>query len=503
MIVELMLVGAVSGNWPMWGGEPTHQSLQLMKGAITTTPVVKWSFITGNYVEWQFSAIADCDGDMQAEVIFGSCDYKLYCVDGSTGLQQWAFTTGNRIYSSPAIANLDADPQAEVVFGSNDYKVYCLDGSSGAQQWAFTTGNYVYSSPAIADVDGDGQPEVVVGSDDSKVYCLNGLTGAQEWVATRTRYVYSSPAIADVDGDGQPEVVVGGGDSTVFCLNGSTGAQEWSFLTGSNILSSPGIADVDGDGQIEVVFGSNDYNVYSLDGSTGAQEWVFATGDIVTSSPAIGDLDGDGQIEIAIGSYDMRVYSLNGSTGAQEWSYLTSGVWLHNPLSIADVDGDDKLEVFAPNVEMGPDTLYCLNTENGTALWKKAVGWDVHAAFTGDIDGDGCIEVLNGTADGYLYALEDPGNEQGCGDLYTDTWEKAVAGGFEFRAKSQGLCLFLPEQAQVSLSLYDASGRLVQNLYDGLLPAGGHSFIPSTGARGVYLAVLVYPEGVQTVKLVR
>ena len=29
-------IGQVLGNCPMWGGEPSHQSVQLMKGAITS-----------------------------------------------------------------------------------------------------------------------------------------------------------------------------------------------------------------------------------------------------------------------------------------------------------------------------------------------------------------------------------------------------------------------------------------------------------------------------------
>lgn len=75
--------------------------------------------------------------------------------------------------------------------------------------------------------------------------------------------------------------------------------------------------------------------------------------------------------------------------------------------------------------------------------------------------------------------------------------------GFQFRQMGKGLYLFTPIQAQVSLSLYDAGGRLVQNLYDGPLAPGAHTFMPATGARGVYVAVLRYQGGTRTVKLVR
>ncbi|MEO0146420.1 MAG: hypothetical protein ABIM19_06270 [candidate division WOR-3 bacterium] len=61
----------------------------------------------------------------------------------------------------------------------------------------------------------------------------------------------------------------------------------------------------------------------------------------------------------------------------------------------------------------------------------------------------------------------------------------------------------MPIQTQVSLSLYDAGGRLVQNLYEGIVSAGAHTFIPKPEGRGVYLAVLRYPGGIKRIKMVR
>ncbi len=499
MIVHLLC--AVYGIWPMWGADPAHSYVQTMKGAMTTAPTVKWSFPTGLYVEWQNSAIADVDGDGMAEVVFGSCDYNMYCLNGMTGAEKWTFTTGNRIYSSPAVADCDGDGALEVVFGSWDFKLYCLSGSSGAQEWSFTTGDAINSHPTIADLDGDGAMEIVFGSDDDRFYCLSG-SGSLKWSFLTGGSVVTAPAVADVDADGGLEAVFGSKDYRVYCVDGATGAQEWSFLTGNTIISSPAVADLDGDGVLEVVFGSTDCNVYCIDGATGAQEWSFPTGDIVVSSPAIADADGDGQLEVFIGSYDMNLYCLNGSSGATEWSSPTSGVWLHTAISLADVDGDDRLEVMVPNVEMGPDTLYCFNAENGSQCWKRAVGWDVHSPFPGDIDGDGCIEVITGTADYYLYALDDPGNAQDCGALETGEGGRGLD-ALEFRQMGKGLYLFLSQETPVSVSLYDAGGRLAQNLYDGLLYPGAHTFIPKTDARGVYLAVLRYPGGTRTVKLVK
>ena len=64
--------------------------------------------------------------------------------------------------SSPAIG-----VDGIVYVGSNDWKVYALDGKSGVKKWEFSTGGGVHSSPVIGN---DGT--VYVGSTDNKVYAI-------------------------------------------------------------------------------------------------------------------------------------------------------------------------------------------------------------------------------------------------------------------------------------------------------------------------------------------
>jgi len=81
--------------------------------------------------------------------------------------------------------------------------------------------------------------------------------------------------------------------------------------------------------------------------------------------------------------------------------------------------------------------------------------------------------------------------------------EPAVSGGFRMRVVGQEIHLFAPRQAMVSLDIYDASGRLVQTLYDGSLGQGEHTFTPELKASGIYIAVLRYERGTVTAKLMR
>jgi uncharacterized delta-60 repeat protein len=88
-----------------------------------------------------------------------------------------------------------------------------------------------------------------------------------------------------------------------------------------------------------------------------------------------------------------------------------------------------------------------------------------------------------------------------CAPLYED--EEGLSKGFEFKALGQSIYLFMPNQTYVSLTLYDAQGRLVQRLYDGVLTSGGHTFNPDLETKGVYMAVLRYQGGVKSLKIVR
>ncbi len=510
-IIASVILSQVSGTWPMWGGEPTHRSVQLMKGAITS-PVIKWRFATLADVEWQFSAVADCDGDGRSEVIFGSSDSIVHCLDGATGSLKWSFVANGPITSSPAIAEVTGDGVTDVIVatgnptGTGDLNLYCLTGTTGNQQWSYPIFRGMNSAPAIADVDADGQMEVLIGCIASGLICLNGEDGSLGWFFNTGAQVGSSPAIADIDADDILEVIVGSNDSRVYCVNGQTGTEEWRYVTGGPVVSSPALADLDGVGGMEVVFGSYDGNVYCLS-SSGTLAWLYdAPGGMQSASPAIADVDGDGELEVIIGG-GLRVYSLNGLTGGQEWEKVFVGPFsIHTGVSLADVDTDDRFEVLVPN--FNGSVLNCLNAEDGSTRWQIDLAFDVHSPFVGDIDDDGCIEIVAGTygpdVDGYrVFALDDPSGATDCGVLYENVEEGSEFGSLEFRPAGRGIYLFLPREDQVSLSLYDASGKLVQRLYDGVLAQGGHSFIPATDGRGIHFAVLKYQGGIRALKLLR
>ena len=260
----------------------------------------------------------------------------------------WLYKTGDAVIGSPSIGDIDKDGKPEIVIGSCDHKIYALNGEDGSVLWSYKTGDKILSSPAIADIDNDGKLEVVIGSNDDKIYALNGENGSILWSYKTGGDVTSSPAIGDIDKDGKPEIVIGSCDHKIYALNGEDGSVLWSYDTGNEGGSSPAIADIDNDGKLEVVIGCDNpyYNIRALNGENGSELWFYNLGGSSEKkeTSSIADIDNDGKLEIIVSPWvHMRLYAVNGEDGSLVWSYSIETGAPHP--SIADINNDGELEI--------------------------------------------------------------------------------------------------------------------------------------------------------------
>ncbi|MCY4457750.1 MAG: FG-GAP-like repeat-containing protein [Acidimicrobiaceae bacterium] len=172
-------------------------------------------------------------------------------------------------------------------------------------------------------------------------------------------------------------------------------------IAGSNRKSSPVIADIDSDGRNEIVFGHSDgklrayetngelrWEVQAVPGPSqencATQNWPSA----IESSPAVADIDGDGVFEVIVGvgsattsarNQNGSVIAFDGRNGSIEWSFAhsrdTGDIW----------DGQT-------------DTLdgWCEATFATPAI--------------ADVDGDGAVDVVFGSYDFFIWAVDGKGN---------------------------------------------------------------------------------------------
>ncbi len=408
-----------NGSWQMFNGTQRHTGRQAMRGNLSTGRYIKWTYSTTN---WIFSspAIGDINNDGQIEVVVGSKDYNVYALQGSDGTLLWSFLTSYPVRSSPAIGDINNDGNIEVVVSNDSGKVYALRGTDGSLLWSYTTGDWVWSSPAIGDINNDGQIEVIIGSGDYKVYALRGTDGSLLWSYITGYYVNSSPVIGDINNDGQIEVVVGANDGKVYALRGTNGSLIWSYTTGFPVYSSPAIGDINNDGNIEVVVGSAD--IYALRGTDGSFIWSYTTASAVYSSPAIGDINNDGNIEVVVGSYDNSLYILRGTNGSLVWqvSVADGDKQYLTPLNIiADVDPTPGLEI-VQNVMHSSCCGVTVVSASGSILWSWNLWYSHRSVSVGDVDGDGCVEIVTVGKSSKISVIDAASNEGGCGILGSD-----------------------------------------------------------------------------------
>ncbi len=400
----------------------------------TSAPGIWRTFDSQGNIEWATDTqsdeargdpvIIDLDGDGYLEIAGGTTSGETVEIMDRFGNFVWTFPdpphAGNFMWDG-GIAAADVDPAVNglEVFASNraTHQVFALDGdnSDGADDgytwpggwpwtgtegtdwdilWIYTVpadlGEYweIYSTVALADVDNDGEMEVAFGATDGDFYVLNALTGALETSFTLGGAIYASPAVGNIDSDAYLEMVIGSTNGNIYALqwNGTTASTEWSYGTGGAVYSSAAIGDLDGDLSYEIVVGSNDFNIYALSAS-GALEWNYATGGAVYSSPSLASRDRGVGLGVYVGSEDTYLYLLDGTGSLIDRFETHSGIGggnypgnpgIHTSPSIADADGDGKLEIFfydwGTGSAHGGNTFWAVE-DSGSNVALYAIEW--------------------------------------------------------------------------------------------------------------------------------
>ena len=218
-------------------------------------------------------------GSLQTNILVGSYDYMLHCVDAATGRSNWVYETGNYINGTPAIA------EGRTVFGGCDAVLHIVSVADGKKLGDVPAGAYVAASVALA-----GE-SAFYGHYENEFQCVNLRTGTKTWTFHDRNFAYfSSPAITT------NRVFFGGRDKLLHCVNRTDGKPLWQFATRGKVDSSPVVC---GD---KVIVGSDDGRIYVVSLNDGKELWSYEIGQPVGSSPAIA------VGKIIVGSDDGSVY---------------------------------------------------------------------------------------------------------------------------------------------------------------------------------------------------
>src|SRR5208282_3668875 len=237
---------------------------------------------------------------------------KLHAINPN-GTQKWEFATAGTVYSSPAIGPggviYVGDVESDSSGNPLPSHLYALaDGGQGivTENWAFTTGGEIWSSPAI----GAAAGTIYVGSGDGNLYAIvdDGRDAVEKWT-----FATGSPGDVGEGANATPAI---GADGTIyfgsndgylyaisdqFCFSSPgefypCGVDKWAFATNNTALGLDSSPVIGADGTIYI--GSTDNNLYALTdhGTYATEKWAFPTGNFVQASPAIG---ADGTIYVS------------------------------------------------------------------------------------------------------------------------------------------------------------------------------------------------------------
>lgn len=471
-------------------------------------------------------------------IYLGCNDHKIYCLDAATGGSLWQALTQSWVESSPLVFD------GKVYIGGMDHHFYAWDAVTGAPVFSIQAGGDLLTAPST-----DGQ-KVFFSGDDEKIHAVTP-TGSALWTQEAPGAVYGAPVVAEgkiVYGS----IANGGGLSynRVKAINAATGASLWQYDGGQNdffyatpaagygnvylpgfqgtvrafdlddgsltwsrtlgnfaLLSSPALSNG------VLYLGSNDGWIYALDAFTGAVLDQAQTGALVQSSPAVaegrlfaGSADGHmrafslsspvsisvspGGVTVPPGGtlqFGVTFTELSGSAqNFQGWLRVTrpTGLQLNfgDPVTLSlGPGGSLTLQARVRVPDSAPAGNYIMASNTGSS---QAVLWDA-ASFNFTITG----------TDGDPSAPDNWQAEMGpesslssaAGPLLPEVFDLGSPCPNPFNPAAT-LRVSLPQAGEVSLKVYDVTGRLAATLLDGPASAGVHEVVwnASGQASGVF-----------------
>ncbi len=348
------------------------------------------------------ATVADLFGDGKLEVVFGSADGYVYCVNATGGLvwRTQVSPTGRSVPFTPQVADLDGSGEPSIVVVTDDSAVVRLN-RTGSVVWRYNSTATLYTTPTLADVDGDGVLDVLVGGNMKFVAAISGVNGTllrsypvglagytaaignvsgQDLIffpgddrqvhaytfggtpvwsgaAAGASFLEGSIGLGDVNGDGVPEVVTGdaGNNGILFALNATNGAPLWTNATPTYREGGQTLADLSGNGRIEVLFGTRGGTIYAIDGTNGFTRWSYNAGSAVYSTPSVTDLDDSGSLEsLFLVGTNVLILGPGGNL-VHSWTVAANNQNLRStyefPMTtpaVADLTGSGVLDVIVP-----------------------------------------------------------------------------------------------------------------------------------------------------------
>ncbi len=314
---------------------------------------------------------------------------------------------------------------------------------SFASQVTFAAGTQP-SSLVIQDLDGDGKADIAVTNFVSNTVSVfrntstNGVINSSSFATKVDFSTGSSPSALiakDLDGDGKPDLAFSNfadgtlsvlrNTSTSGVINSSSFAARVDFVVAApppfvsiaNISPQALVAaDLDNDGKKELVFSNPFINAISIlkntstsgviNSSSFAAQVDFLTGNF-PQNVVVGDIDADGKPDLATCNLDNTVSILRNTTSGSTINTNSFATKVDVPtgsgpfsVAIADIDGDNKLDLATSNndgtisVLRNTSTSGVINSSSFATKVDFSTGQAPRSLIAVNIDGDNKSDLV-------------------------------------------------------------------------------------------------------------
>jgi outer membrane protein assembly factor BamB len=178
----------------------------------------------------------------------GSERGNFFAVNADSGAGVFSFKTKGPINGGATYYNNDSRKASQVLFGSHDAFLYCLDSASGELIWKLETDNYVNGTPAFVD------DLLFLGGCDGFLRAIDPATGSESWAIDLESYIPASPA---VEGS---VIYVALHDGMLVAIDSKSKKKLWQFKGNQNsefytppVISKNFVVIADADGRVHVI----------------------------------------------------------------------------------------------------------------------------------------------------------------------------------------------------------------------------------------------------------
>ncbi len=370
------------------------------------------------------------------------------------------------------------------------------------------------------------------------VYAASGAVAIMEYDAIQRTFVLEQELVSDfetrhtelidLDDDGDLDIIGwehvdhdwdwAGGAAHLFMMSDSLQGYEPALYLGFDDVYDIVCGDFDDDGDMDIVKagtwqlsfmennGEGEFSADSIDSS------IAAPGALATV-----DIDLDGDLDLVVGSTE-RPNSYYGTLAWIENRISSDGGWvvneLHTHLPRYSVDTPDLDQDGDPDIltSSGSDVLWHENLDgNGTfseARFIRDVPWShyCYAVSTGDINGDGLLDVIAMIEEGYESSIlwfENQGavSVEDYGTSFRQPQSMALLSVYPNPFNPQTLIrLELVQPAIAEVGVYNLAGQLVRTVHHGNLPKGTTELVFDGSALGSGMYVVQAETKYQVVR---